>query len=85
MQRHTDPALTRLPAGALMSLPRGAGQGIAVFNGLIWLTQEGDRRDHFLTAGDSLPLRSEGRVVMQAIGATQLMVYETAASMAEAA
>jgi hypothetical protein len=82
MQRHTDPALTRLAPGALMSLPRGAGHGIAVFAGLIWITEEGDLRDHFLAAGDSLALRGVGRVMVQAVGATQLLVFDTEATAA---
>jgi hypothetical protein len=82
MQRHTDPALTRLAPGALLALPRGAGCGIAVFSGLAWIAQEGDPCQHFLGAGDSRVLEGEGRVVVQAVGATQLLVFDTEAAAA---
>jgi hypothetical protein len=82
MHRHTDPALTRLDAGALMTLPCGAGHGIAVFAGLVWIAGDDRRRDRFLAAGDSLLLRGEGRVAVQAIGATQLLVFDAAAAAA---
>lgn len=76
MQRDTDPALTLLPSGAMLTLTRGAGQGIAVFAGLLWVTEAGGRKDHFLTAGDTLLLQGEDRIVAQAIGATQLLVFD---------
>jgi Protein of unknown function (DUF2917) len=82
MQRHTDPALTHLGTGALMTLTRGAERGIAVYAGLVWVTQEGDRHDHFLGAGDSLVLTGGGRVVVQAIGAARLLVFDTEAAAA---
>lgn len=77
MQRHTDPALTQLAPGALMTLPRGSGHGIAVFAGLAWVTEEDDPDDHFVAAGESLRLKGEGRVVVQALGATVLLVFDT--------
>jgi Protein of unknown function (DUF2917) len=77
MQRDTDTALTRLAHGTLLTLPRGAGRGIAVFAGLVWVTEERDLRDHFLGAGDSLVLQGNGRVVVQAFGAARLLVFET--------
>lgn len=82
MQRHTDPALTQLAPGALLTLPRGAGRGVAVFSGLVWVSEAGEPSDRFLGAGDSVTLQGDGRVVVQAFGAARLLVFETEAAVA---
>jgi Protein of unknown function (DUF2917) len=82
MQRHTDPALTRLASGASLTLPHGSGRGVAVFAGWVWITEEGDPRDHFLGAGDSLALRGEGRAVVQAFGAALLLTFDNVVAAA---
>lgn len=40
---------------------------LSCLDGVLWITIEGDIRDHVLTPGDGLPLPAGGRVVIQAI------------------
>jgi Protein of unknown function (DUF2917) len=85
MQRHTESTLTKLLPGSQLSLPGGASHCIAVFAGLVWITQEGDRRDHCLATGDSLELHGEGDVVVHAVVATQLLAFQLFGLETEAA
>jgi hypothetical protein len=45
---------------------RGArGARIVAVSGSLWITQDGDRRDYFLDAGEDLDITTEGAVVIQ--------------------
>ena len=48
-----DFAPTRLRRGAMLRIRDGEGRSIAVFGGLVWITQEGDPRDVFIAGGQS--------------------------------
>jgi quercetin dioxygenase-like cupin family protein len=57
-----------LPEGGLWSRRlRGAPRTLVCEKGQVWLTLEGDPRDHVLDAGDSLKVPA-GHVVVQALG-----------------
>ena len=51
----------------LISLGRKlAGHVIRCLSGTLWVTQEGDPRDHILAAGDEFLIEAPGAVVVQA-------------------
>jgi hypothetical protein len=70
-------ALTQLPKGALLRIPEGRGKGIAVFQGLAWVTQHNDPRDMVLAAGESLAFDRPGLAVVQALGPASVLVFDT--------
>jgi hypothetical protein len=69
-------AFEQLADGSLLTLREAQGRGVAVFSGCLWITQEGDRRDLFVAAGDSLRFDRAGLVVMQALADTRLLLLE---------
>jgi hypothetical protein len=66
--------VTELRSGALMRVEAGAGHAVAVFDGLLWITQSGDSRDVFLRPGETFSFDGSGRVVMQALSHARLAV-----------
>lgn len=67
-------ALSRLSAGEFFNIPDGRGQILAVFDGLVWVTQEGDLRDVFVAAGGTFALDRPGLTVVEALRQTRLAV-----------
>ena len=51
-----------------VSLEVAVGDRIRCVRGKIWLTQEGDSRDHYLVGGVSFCVDHKGRAVLDAIG-----------------
>lgn len=67
-----------LAAGGLWGMRlRGPSRVFTCGEGEVWLTIEGDARDHVLRAGDSLRLPT-GHVVVQALRATRFRVASSA-------
>ena len=60
-----------LPRGHVTSLsrPHDGILRIAVEQGRLWLTQEGDPDDHFIAAGEDIALCGPGTVVLESDGA----------------
>lgn len=54
----------RLRVGRSLKLRDGAGCAIMCCAGTLWITQEGDARDIFLTAGDSFTFDRPGVAVI---------------------
>ena len=66
-------------SAASVDLPRGAA--VHGLGGRLWLTQEGDQRDHVVVAGTTFCTDRSGRVVLSAIeGSAVALVRETAPS-----
>lgn len=64
----TNPGPIRLDPGDVWSRhTRGEALMLTCGEGQLWLTREGDARDHVLSAGDSVSLVSAGHVVVQAL------------------
>lgn len=76
MDANLYPALSRLERGALLRLADGSGRTVAVFEGLVWITQDGDRRDVFLRGGESHSFDRPGLVLIEAIEPTRLVVLD---------
>jgi len=75
MKASPDPVLLHLRKGEVHRLSGGLGRGIAVFEGLIWLTVDGDPRDTFIAAGESHDFERDGGVVVQALAPSALLPY----------
>jgi hypothetical protein len=62
----TTPVLA-LEAGQVLTLDDAQGTSILARSGTVWVTEEGDRADHIVAAGDVLVVASPGRTVVQAL------------------
>lgn len=67
---------TYLPKGGLLRFVDAEGQGVAVFSGCLWVTQEGDSADVTLEAGESFVFNRPGLSVVQALAPSSLFVFE---------
>ena len=54
---------TVLPRGSLLLVEHGKGMQIELWDGELWITQEGDDRDYVIGPGSSFRLRGEGIVL----------------------
>ncbi len=61
--------------GVKILSPEVPGQVIQCLSGMIWLTQEGDVRDHVLTAGRVKPIDRPGRVALQALKSSRVRIF----------
>lgn len=68
-------SITKLARGEILRVDRALGQSIAVVRGMVWITQEGDRRDTFLSDGDSFVFSRRGTALVQAVTDTQLLAF----------
>ena len=57
-------AMTR---GTLVRIEDGKGTQVHVWDGELWITQEGDRHDHLVKAGESFELKHDGATVINAL------------------
>jgi hypothetical protein len=80
--------VTELPGGHVLRVIDGAGHGVAVFQGVVWITQADDSRDVFLLPGETFHFDRDGLAVIEALSDTRLAVVpapKRAASRALAA
>ena len=68
------PALERLGAGEFVKIRDGGGQTLAVFDGLVWITQAGDPRDAFLSRGGAFTFDRPGLAIVEAVTDAQFAV-----------
>jgi hypothetical protein len=64
-------AMTR---GSLLRIEDGRGLLLYVWEGELWLTQEGERRDTYLAAGGWFRLERDGNAVAQALSRTVVSI-----------
>ena len=79
------PALARLDPGQFMKIRDGKGQILAVFDGLVWVTQDGDPRDAFVAKGGVFTFDRPGLAIVEAVKESRLAVLATAAEDGAAA
>ena len=53
---------------------RGSDLRVTCLSGQVWMTREGDSRDHFLRIADRYTSREPGLVCVQAMAPSQLLV-----------
>ncbi len=68
-----NPAITKLATGQMLRIDNASAQNIAVVQGMVWITQEGDRRDVFLSDGEDFAFHRPGVVLVEAITDTRLL------------
>ena len=61
--------------GGMLKIQDGRGVVIEVKRGMLWLTQEGDSRDRYITAGDWLRLDSDGLTIANALKRSFVTVH----------
>jgi hypothetical protein len=78
MDTRIDKALIKLDKGELLRVRNGAGKGVAVFGGLVWITQDGDMNDSFASPGDAFVFDRPGLAVVQALSASRVLMFDAA-------
>jgi hypothetical protein len=68
--------ITDLPGGRVLRIDDGAGRGIAVFDGMVWITQTGDERDVFLRRGETFHFDRGGIAIVEALRDAQLVMWD---------
>lgn len=61
-----------LDKGAMVLIDEARGMLIYVWQGEVWVTQEGERHDRVLSAGEWLRVERGGRTVVSAFGASAI-------------
>ena len=56
--------------GSMLKIEDGRGIVLEVKRGMLWLTQEGDARDRYISAGDWLRLDGDGLAIANALKRT---------------
>ncbi len=59
-------ATVSLVPGQLLKLKGAKGTRVSCMAGEIWITQEGSGRDEFVSAGESVTVRTEGLTLIEA-------------------
>jgi hypothetical protein len=77
------PALAQLNPGQLLKIQDAKGQSLAVFDGLVWVTQDGDPRDAFVAKGGVFTFDRQGLAIVEAMKESHLAVLATAADVGE--
>lgn len=67
-----------LARDSLLTIAARSGFRVTCEQGLVWVTLEGDRPDHWLVAGDALTVAWPGRVVIEAAQASRIALHEPA-------
>jgi hypothetical protein len=57
-----------------LTLEAARGALVRCLDGLVWITQDGDRADHILGAGGSFRVDRDGAVVVQATRAARVAI-----------
>ena len=75
MDTSLSQSITKLVRGEILRVDRALGQSIVVVQGMVWITQEGDRRDIFLSDGESFVFNRRGTALVQAVTDTKLIAF----------
>lgn len=68
--------LDALARGRMKRIVPGRGRGVAVFSGRLWITQLGDPRDFFITAGQTLHFAPRGEVLIEALDDSRFALFD---------
>ena len=67
MNLQLNTPLLALESGQVVTLDDAQGTRIVARTGSVWVTEEGEARDHVVGAGDALVVARPGRTVVQAL------------------
>jgi hypothetical protein len=67
MQLQLQQPVIALEAGQVVTLDDAQGTRILTRMGTVWVTEEGDTRDHVVGPGDTLVVARPGRTLVQAL------------------
>ncbi|HUQ29060.1 MAG TPA: DUF2917 domain-containing protein [Usitatibacter sp.] len=67
MQLGMKSPLLSLEAGQVVTLDDAQGTRILARSGTVWVTEEGENRDHIVGPGDALVVARPGRTLVQAL------------------
>ncbi len=67
-----------LHEGQVVTLDDAQGTRIVARHGTVWVTEEGDRSDHIVSAGEGLVVARRGRTVVQALQPARIAIREAA-------
>ena len=70
------PAVVRMNEGQFLKIQDGRGQILAVFDGLVWVTQDGDPRDAFVAKGGVFTFDRRGLAIVEALKESRLALLE---------
>jgi hypothetical protein len=73
-----DSAALALARGELVRIDHAHGTLIRCVDGVVWITQDGDRRDYLLSRGGSLVIDGDGPALVEATQAATLRIEHTA-------
>ena len=78
LQLHTP--LLSLEPGQVVTLDDAQGTRIVARTGTVWVTEEGEGRDHIVGPGDALIVARPGRTVVQALQSAWISLTESLAA-----
>ena len=67
MQLQLQAPSLSLEAGQVVTLDDACGTRITTRTGIVWVTEEGDSRDHVMGPGEALVVTRNGRTLVQAL------------------
>lgn len=82
MERHPLGTPIGIPGGSLLRIDNGAGVLIYVWEGELWITQDGSPQDHIVESGQSYQISRGGATVAQAFKRSLVSLSAPAAERA---
>jgi hypothetical protein len=80
MRLNLNANVVALAAGQVLTLDDAEGIRILTRSGTVWVTEEGNAKDHIVAAGDTLIVAHPGRTVVQALKAAWISIGSAAAA-----
>ena len=80
MLLNTHEASVLLEDGQMLRLTDAEGMALHATSGTLWVTQDGDPRDHILTSGNVLLVRHSGRTLITAVAGSAALTATRRAS-----
>ena len=80
MELYLEAPVLELGEGEVVTLVDAEGARILPQRGQVWITQEGDREDHIVSAGETLVVLRPGRTIVQALEPACIAIHEARAA-----
>jgi hypothetical protein len=80
MRLQTNKPLLKLQRGQVLTLDDAQGTRIMARIGTVWVTEEGESRDHIVGPGDALIVARPGRTVVQALRSAWISLTDSLAA-----